>query len=167
MTTYSQAYQEALASVPSDNPIVETLSIEHPDEETLYLVRDFDDFTATLEDGLTEVTFRRGWFSLRQPAKNQDGIPELQLAMSNVDGEVGAYLERIKTSQKPVEAVIRPYLADDTSAPAMVPPLRLQIRNVSLSLFQAQGRAVFARDLKNTMIPKPRYTLSRFPGLGS
>lgn len=163
--TFSDAYKEALVCVPRDNPTIETLAIEHPDEETIYIAFDWQDWTAYLEDGVTEVTFQRGWFDLRQPPKNADGVPELQIALANADGEVGAYIERIKFSEKPVEAVFRPYLADDPSGPSTNPPLRLQVKNVQVTLFQAQGRALFARDMKNTLVPTERYTRSRFPGL--
>ena len=153
MTTFADAYKEALVCVPRDNPIVETLAIEHPDEPTIYIVKDWEDWTAYLEDAVTEVTFLKGYFALRQPSKNPEGVPELQIALANADGAVGAYLERIKHSETPVEVVFRPYLADDTSGPMTTPPLRLQVKNVNVTLFQAQGRALFARDMKNTMVP--------------
>lgn len=164
MTTFADAYKEALVCVPRDNPTVETLSIEHPGEETIYIVRDWEDFPAFLEDGI-EVTFVKGYFDLRLPSKNPEGVPELRIAISNADGSVGEYMERIKLSQQVVEVVYRPYLANDPSGPQTNPPLRLQVKNVNISLFQAQGRALFARDMKNTLVPTERYTRTRFPGL--
>jgi len=163
---YSEAYKEALASVTKNNPIVETLAITHADESPIYIVNGFDDFTAFLEDGVTEVTFLAGHFSLRFPSKDSGGVPQLSIAISNADNLVGEYIERVKYSQKAISLVFRPYLSDDTTEPQMDPPLTLQMRDVELSLFQATGRAVFARDLRNTMVPKEKYTRTRFSSLG-
>lgn len=165
-TPYAEAYREALASVDNSNPVVDTLAIVHDDETTIYIAKGFEDFMAYLEDGVTEVTFQGGHFELRFPPKDASGVPQLSIAIANSDNVVGAYIERVKLSQKPINLVYRPYLANDTSEPQMDPPLTLQLRDVDVSLFQAQGRAVFARDLKNTMVPKERYTRTRFPSLG-
>jgi hypothetical protein len=165
-TTLAEAYREALASVPKDVVLVDTLSIEHPDQATIYLVKDFADFTAYLEDGVTEVTFEAAHFDFRIPGKDSNGVPELQVTIGNVDRRVSDYLEAVKLSEDPVELVLRPYLSNDTSGPQTTPPLRLQLRDVNVTLFQATGKAVFAKDLKNKKVPTQRYIRSRFPGLG-
>lgn len=165
-TSYEEAYREALASVPKDNPSVETLSIEHPQRTTIYLVKDYTDFTAYLEDAVTQVTFEASFFDLRLPKKDKTGVPELQVAIGNVDRRISEWLEAVKFSEEVTEIVYRPYLANDTSGPQLTPPLRLQLKNVQVGLFQVTGRAVFARDLKNKKAPIERYTRSRFPSLG-
>jgi len=163
---YSEAYKEALASVTKDNPIVETLAIVHEDESPIYIANDLADFTAYLEDGVTQVTFLAGHFNLRFPSKDSGGVPQLSISVSNSDNIVGNYIERVKYSQKAISLVFRPYLSDDTTEPQMDPPLTLQMRDIDLSLFQANGKAVFARDLRNTMVPKEKYTRTRFSSLG-
>ena len=164
--TLTDAYKEALLYVPNDNPILETLSFEHIDEDPIYIVKDYQNFTAYLEDLTTEVTFIAGFFDLKMPAKNNSGVPDLSLAVGNADGSTLALLEAVKLSGEPLEAVYRVYLYDDPSTPAVLPVLRLQVKNVRVTRFQAAARAVFARDLKNTRVPKERYTRARFPGLG-
>jgi hypothetical protein len=163
--TFSDAYKEALLYAPSDVVILETISVEHPDMASIYLVKDYLSFEAYLEDLVTLVEFLPGSFSVKAPTKGSSGVPDISFSIGNTDRQVTDYLESVKLSDSPTELVYRIYLSTDPSGPVETPPLRFQIQDVVVGRLQVSGRAVYARDLKNTLVPKERYTSTRFPGL--
>ncbi|MDC1268168.1 DUF1833 domain-containing protein [Gammaproteobacteria bacterium] len=163
--TLSDAYRESLLYVPNDIQHVEALSIIHPNVDDIHIVKDYEDFTGFLDDLVTQIVFTAGFFSLKMPTKGNSGVPDISFAIGNTDGAITEYLEQVKLSNEPVELTYRVYLSSDPSSPVRLPSLTFQVRSVSVSRFQATGRAVFARDLKNTKVPRERYTRTRFPGL--
>ena len=73
--TLSEAIKEAYASAPADVVIYHTLEINHPAfSEPIYVVRDYQDLNANLEDG-TPVTFLRLAFNLVKPEVSATGVP--------------------------------------------------------------------------------------------
>jgi hypothetical protein len=64
----------------------------------------------------------------------------------------------------PVEIYYRPYLSTDLETPLMEPPLRLFLRDVTVSESQVSGRAVPV-DFLNLKFPTQLYDSERFPPL--
>src|SRR5690625_929316 len=76
---------------------------------THYLTNGWDDITARLETGAT-VTFIACGMALALPAKNADGTQDLKFALSNITGEISAYIQTVLREKRKCNLVYRPYL---------------------------------------------------------
>lgn len=170
--TLTAALQEAYASAPSDEVVLHTLEIRHPDFATpIRVVRDHANFTAYLEDDApedpgAEVTFVAFPFDFILPDVSKTAVPEIEIILDNISGELLGYLDAAAQSADLIEVTYRPYLASDTSGPQMDPPLTLVVREVEADVFRVRARAGFG-ELGNRKFPAEVYTASRFPGLAS
>lgn len=165
MSEYTDAIKEAFASAPSDDVVLDTLEISHPDlAQTLYLVKNREDLTLSLEDSSSHL-FEGVGFRLALPPAGDNGLQDLSLTIDNVDRRITDLVRAIKASKVPAEVKYRPYLSSDLFHPQVDVPLVLYLRNVSLTAFEAQGRASFA-DVLNRRFPRENYTRERFPSLG-
>lgn len=165
-STLEAALLEAYALAPSNEVVLETLEISHPSiPNSVYLVRNYDDFTATLEDGVTVVTFEKAAFQMALPPANPDGTQDMQLAIANIDRRISDFLNNILGNPSPIKITYRPYLASDPSTPQLNPPLVLSLTDVKIDVATASGRAVFA-NIPNMKFPSQYYTRARFPALG-
>ena len=168
--TLSDALEEAYASAPSSEVILHTLEIRHSSfTAPIRVVRDFHDFTATLEitapvDPGSEVTFIAMAFDFSLPDVEKAISPEIDISLDNVSGELIGYLDAAAQTPDLIEVTYRPYLASDPSGPQMNPPLTLVIRSVTADIFRVLARAGFA-DLANRKFPNEVYDAERFPGL--
>lgn len=161
---YTEAYREALATAPRDNPTVETLSISHPDKaQTIYLANNSEELVANLEDG-TEVTFRPVGFAFTLPKQNSTGVQELSVTLSNINQEASDFVLSIATSDVPATLKWRPYLLSDLTQPQMNPPITLFLRSSILTDHTVVAKASFA-DLLNKPFISRLYTRDRFPSL--
>lgn len=171
-TTLSAAIAEAYASAPTDEVILHTLEIRHPTFTTpIRVVRDHQDFSAFLEadapvDPGGNVNFTAFAFDFIMPDVNRSAVPEIEVVLDNISGEIIAYLDAAAQTSDLIEITYRPYLASDTSAPQMDPPLTLGIREVKVDIFRVRARAGFG-DLANRKFPSEVYTSERFPGLAA
>lgn len=164
-SSLSAAIEEAYASAPSDDVILHTLEFDHPDfVAPIYVVRDRADFTATLEDGITSVTFVAFAFDFHLPPVEQTASPEIVIRIDNVGREIIAYLDLAAQSSDLITVTYRPYLASDPSAPQQDPPISLVVREVSADVFGVECRATFG-DFANRKFPNAFYDAQRFPGL--
>lgn len=170
--TLSAAIAEAYASAPSAEVILHTLELRHPSFSTpIRVVRDRKDLNATLEadapaDPGATVTFVGLAFDFILPEVNRSAVPEIEIVLDNVSGEILAYLDAAAQSADLIEVTYRPYLASDTSAPQMDPPVTLVLREVKADVFRVRGRAGFG-DLGNRRFPSETYSSDRFPGLAA
>lgn len=170
--TLSDALAEAYASAPADEVILHTLEIRHPSfTQPIRVVRDYHDFTATLEadapvDPGAEVTFIAMAFDFILPEVAKATSPEIEISLDNVGGEIIAYLDAAAQTPELIEVTYRPYLASDLSGPQMDPPLTLVIRSVTADIFRVRARAGYA-DLANRKFPAQVYDTQRFPGLSA
>lgn len=168
--TLEDALAEAYASAPSAEVILHTLEIRHPSFTVpIRVVRDFNDFTATLEadapaDPGAQVTFVAMAFDFSLPDVEKAVSPEIDISLDNVSGELIGYLDAAAQTPDLIEVTYRPYLASDPSGPQMNPPLTLVIRSVTADVFRVSARAGFA-DLANRKFPNEVYDAERFPGL--
>jgi hypothetical protein len=162
---YTAAVKEAFASAPSNVVVLDTLEISHPDlGATLYLVKNRENLTLSLEDSSSHE-FEGVGFRMSLPPAGENGIQDLSLAIDNTDRRITDLINVIKASKVPAEVKYRPYLSSDLLHPQTNVPLILYLRNVTLSVFEATGRASFA-DIINRKFPRENYTRDRFPSLG-
>lgn len=175
--SYTEAYQEALASAPKGKPIIDTLELYHPaflDEANrptaIRIAKTYEDWLFKLEaeaivNGGEWVTFLACEFNVQLPEVAEDGkTPNLQISVGNVSREITRALEQAKSSLIPIKVTYRPYLPTDPSIPQMNPPIVMEMSEVDVDVFQATGTASL-EDINNVGYPSQQYTTDRFPGL--
>lgn len=163
---YTQAYKEALASVPSDDVVLETLEISHSLlSSSIFLVKNREDLTFTLEDSSTQL-FTGCGFGLVLPPAGADGLQELQLQLDNIDLTITDFVNTVKRSREAVVVKYRPYLSSDLTTPQMSPPLTLTLSDIIIGTVDATGKASFA-DILNKKAPSELYSRNDFPSLGN
>lgn len=156
----SQALSTLYASSGSD-VILDTLQINIGDE-VIYLVKAYDDITATTEAG-DVVTFTAASIDVALPKRNSDGTQDLQFAVSNIFGEVSTAVRKAIAGQVTATITYRRYVSSDLGAPAES-PYTLVVKSGQWNNTEAQIVAGYANVL-DTAWPRYRYTLPYFPGL--
>lgn len=112
------------------------------------------------------VTFDAVRFNFTKPAEDSTGaLPEVELRVDNVSSILVPELYKIRGSRTPITMIWRPYVASDLTGPDMVPPLQLDLKNVSCDMNSVTGTAGFI-DLTNSRFPTLEYTLVNHPWLG-
>lgn len=165
-SNYTEAVKQAYASAPSNLVILESIELSHPAiDSPYYLVSGRDTLDLRLEDD-TVHTFEAIGFGLALPEVGTNGIQYLDLSLDNVDLRITDFINKAKTTNQPAIVKYRTYRSDDLNTPQNVPPLLLYLRDVSVTMFHATGKASFA-DLLNRKFPDDKYTRRRFVSLGS
>lgn len=161
----SEAYAEAATSAPLTRTILYTYELLHPSfTEKILIVNDFNDLTATLETGET-VDFVPCPVTIVPPAENDEGTtPSIQVKIDGVSSIIATQMEEASRTMQRVEIVERIYVSDDLSGPAVLPPLRLTLKTVSINYTQVTGEASFS-DPVNRGFPKYDYLNREYPGL--
>lgn len=161
----SEAYAEAATSAPLDRTILYTYELIHPSfTERILIVNDFSDLTATLEDG-TKAEFTPCPVTIIPPTESDEAkAPTIQVQIDGVSNLVATQLEEATRQMERVEIVERIYVSDDLSGPAVLPPLRLTLKTVSINYTQVTGEASFS-DPINRGFPKYDYLNREYPGL--
>lgn len=165
--TLLEALKEAYALAPAGVVYLETLTIAHPaiPGETVYLVKDMQGHTFTLEDA-SEHDFEPAGFRVSLPPSGDNGLQELSIGIDNVDQRISDFLNKAKDYQVPVTLTYRPYLSTDLTTPQMDPPLVLNLTDIVVTDVEVTGRATFA-DIINKSFPSVMYTRKHFPGLAN
>jgi hypothetical protein len=173
--TQSEAFAEA-AHFAGEEPVLMTLAFYHPgivdaagDPMAVYVVNDFEDLTATLEDDAPldpggTVTFRAVPMSITLPAEGEERQGEVRIALGNVARLLGPYLATVAQSQQPIEVICRVYLGSDLTAPHELPPMRLTLRGAQATASTVTAAAGFG-DVANRRFPAVEYRRTEFPGL--
>jgi hypothetical protein len=170
-TTLKQAIKEAYASVYPGG-VVELLTIEirHASFTTpIRCVVDGQAWTLTLEDTApvdagAAVSFEPYPFEVTRPSVEENALPELAIAITNVTGEIEDQVRAAAYSGTKAQVTFRVYLSTDTSGPQNDPPMHLTITHIEADDFRVTARASFA-DIANKQFPGEDYTAARFPGL--
>lgn len=169
--TLSQALKEAYASAPSNEVVFDTIEMQHPafvdgigNPDSIWVVNDNVDLTATLEDGITVKTFVRMRFNFELPPLEDGATPLARLSVDNVSKEIVRNVELAVNSPDLIKVIYRPYLASDLSTPAMIPPLSGYLTNVRATIWQVVGTLDFGT-LVNRPFPLNTFNDNRFPGL--
>lgn len=163
-TTLSEALKEAYASAPSNVVIYHTLEINHPAFiSPIYVVRDFQDLNAQLENG-DPVTFLRFAFNLVKPEVSSTGVPQCTVEIDNVSRDILANVQLAMTSTDQITMTYREYISTDLTGPQNDPPMTMVLSNITADVFKVRATASFG-DLNNKRFPNEEYTAERFPGL--
>lgn len=120
------------------------------------------DILAGIEGGQM-VTFSAVGIEIGLPAKNEDGTQDVSFSLSNITGEVSAYIRQRIASGTKMLVKMRIYTSDDLSAPAR-PADIFEVKGGSWSALQADITAGYF-DMLGTAWPRRVFTLNEFPGL--
>lgn len=156
--TLSTELQELYASA-GDDVLLHTLSFNHPTwTSEFFIVRDWQDFTANLENSGPSTVFQKFAFSVQGPNKNEQGNQVLQIEVDSVSQELITLLETANadTNNNPIEVTYRAYLASDTTGPQNEPPLKLWLRKVRVTNTKISGQAELI-SLENRKFPNVTY----------
>lgn len=176
----SAALAEALSFATAGDPALLTVALtgaditdEHGDPMAVYLVNDFRELRATLEDDAPihpgeTVTFVPCPMRAVVPEESDGNRnPEATLEVDGVTRELTPYLRRASfASVNPVRATMRTYLPSDTSAPHEMPPLRTTVRGAQTNATTASITCGYG-DIVNVPFPRVTYTAVDFPGLAA
>ena len=158
------AIKEAYTIAPSGKVVLDTLEIRQTGVQVpIYLVKAKVGITATDENG-DDRNFEPCGFQFTLPPENEDGFRSLNVAIDNIGRRVSDFVSAAKSQKVPVEMIYRPYLSDDLTAPQLIPPLLLYLKDVQVTAAQVTGRATFM-DIVNKKFPSELYIRSRFPAL--
>lgn len=172
----SLAIEEAYASNPIDELVLDTLEFHHPafvDEfgvrTGVRIVRDSQAWEFKLEDSAPlspgqYVEFSPVPFEFSPPGFEEGQVPTLQLTVSNISRIITRYLELAIAQTTPIEVYFRPYLSSDTSIPQINPVIVMKLTSVTATTMSITGTATLS-DVHNWPFPAKKYTAERFPGL--
>lgn len=170
----SEAYAEACAIAPVTRVLLDTLSFAHASIGTgteLRFVCDHQDLEATLEAGApiqpsTAVTFTRCGFSVQLPGEADQPQDELRIALTGVSQVAAQALAAAARTTSPVVVRHRIYASDDTSAPAVLPVLTMEVTSAEITDVSVVLTARY-RDPANTAFPRITYTREQYPSLST
>ena len=153
---------EAYAVAPASVAQIHTLVIYHSSmNEKLYLVQGFMNRSIKVDGEFQN--FRACAFDFTLPSTTDGGLQELNVTIDNSNNRVSDFCEAAMDFPAPVEIYYRPYLSNDLATSLMEPPLRLFLKNVTVSESQCSGRATQV-DFNNLKFPTEIYD-SNFPPL--
>lgn len=164
--TLSDELKTLYASSGTD-VILETLEINHSSfTSPFYLVRDWQDLTATLEGGQS-VTFQKYSFNLVPESKDGSGTSSLRLSIDNVNRDVVDKLETaiVSAGNVPLTVYYRLYLSSDTTGPQNNPPVLFYLTDIQVTLDKLVATAEIP-GLINRSFPNVDYKSTVFKSLG-
>jgi hypothetical protein len=173
-----RALAEAYASAPTsdDDVVVHTLEIRHPSfvgedgrQTSIFLVNDYQDFTARLEGNAPVqpnelVTFISIGFTFTLAPVETAPVPQIAIEIDNVGREVIERLDAAVVDGRKIEICYRPYLNGDRSGPKMATPPVYTLVDVKAGTFRITARANTGADL-SVAFPRETYKAEKFPGL--
>lgn len=164
--------ERVYASAPPGESLLLTLTVEHssfiglPSADVggaIRLARAYDNVTATLEDGITSVSYIASGIAVARPEKGVTGRQDLQFQLDNVSGEILQAIDLASEAGGAVTATLRVYLWSDLTAPSE-PPVVMRVTSAKVNAQSALISAAFA-DMINHAWPRLLYTPSFAPGL--
>lgn len=166
----SEAYAEAAAAAPVHRVMLLTYEISHPSfDKPIYIVNDYQDFTATLEPegGGELVEFVACPVEVVGPEESDaQKSPTVSVRIDGVSTLIAQQLDLAAGSMDRITLTERIYASDDPSAPAIMPPLRLTLRDVQVGETTVTAEAGFA-DPVNRGFPSRDYLAREYPGLSA
>ena len=164
LTMATTALQEARASAPSGETIIQTLELVHPLWPAHYYLTNHPlAFDAHLETGVT-AHFVPFPFGIVLPSIDGAGQQDMQIAISNADQSVADAVRAAHADPTiNIEAVYREFLGSDPGA-LQSAPVRLVFDSIQISDEAVSGTAGRS-DVLNRRFPGIWYDLQRFPGL--
>lgn len=169
--TLSVALAEAAAIAPVTRVMLHTFELRHAAlPAPIRIVNDHANLLATLEAGAplnpsTEVEFLACPVRIQRPEESAAAqSPSITLSVDNVSGAVSDALALARGSNDLWEVTERVYASDDTSAPAVLPPLTLTMVTAEITATGASITASFG-DPVNVAVPAITFTSTEYPGL--
>lgn len=169
----SVAEAEAAAIAPARRAMLDALEFMHPTwSEPARVVNDKASLSATLEatapynPGATVVwqpiPVRAVW-----PSESDSGsAPQFQLEVDGVSAYLMGLLDRALGSLVPITMIARRYASDDTSGPARLPVLVMELTEVKVTETRVTATCVYG-DPTNNRFPAAAYTRALYPGLSA
>jgi hypothetical protein len=154
----SEELKKLYASAGTDI-LLHTLSFNHPAwTSEFFIVRDWQDLTANLENSGPSTVFQKFAFSIQGPNKDENGNQYLQLNIDSVSLELIDLIEQasLDLTNSPIEVTYRAYLESDTTGPQNDPPLKLFMRKVEVDNTRVTGQAELI-SLENRKFPNVVY----------
>ncbi|HXD04891.1 MAG TPA: DUF1833 family protein [Burkholderiaceae bacterium] len=160
----TDALQEARASAPSGETIIQTLELRHPLwPAPYYLTNHPRPFDAELEDGATP-TFMPFPFAVVLPSIDGAGQQDMQISITNADQTVADAVRAAHADPSTnIQAVYREFLGSDLGAPQSA-PVRLVFDSIQITTEAVSGTANRS-DVLNRRFPGVWYDVQHFPGL--
>lgn len=169
--TLTEAWQEAAAIAPVGRAILAAYELWHPSlSEPIRFVNDTEDLVATLEadaprDAGVAVTFIACPVSMKRPEESDTASsPSLELSKPDVAGLMNEALKAAAGSLVPWTLIEREFASDDTSGPARLPPLSMELTSVTMGDSDLSIAAQYDDDF-NLAIPRLTFKRSEYPGL--
>lgn len=167
----SEALAEAAAIAPVTRAMLSAFELWHPLlAEPVRIVNDHANLLATLEadaprDAGLEVEFLACAVRVTRPEESDTaGAPEITLSAANVSGLLSDALKLTRGSMDSWTIIERIYASDDTTGPAILPPMTLTLTGASLTGAGASIVASFG-DAVNTLVPKTTFKIEEYAGL--
>lgn len=171
----SEGFHEAAYTVLATRVMLNCFEFYHPigtPDGPIYVVNNGEALLATKEDTATRdagelVEFMAGWVRLERPEESDNaGTPELMLSVDNVSGEISDALRLVRASGslEAWEIIERVYATDQTTGPAILPPLQMYVVDIEVNDETAQLTASMG-DSVNVAIPRTTFKRSEYPGL--
>lgn len=135
-----------------------------PNFQSFFLVRDSQDHTFLLDDGVTEQVFSAYPFNVIQPQAGEDQ-QDIGIVLDNVSREILSNIELAATNQEvPIIMTFRVYAEGETGS--QITPISLALTEVVVDMFTVSCKAsrtdLFSRRLPNG---KNTYFNENFKGL--
>lgn len=169
----SEAEAEAATIAPVGRVPLDALEFYHPNfDAPARVVNDKANLVATLEadaprNAGEEVTFIAVGVEVVWPSETDDAsAPKLQLRLDGASPVLVEQLDLAVGTLDPVVVIVRRYMSDDTSGPARLPVLTMELSDVKVSETTVLATCIF-RDPANTRFPRLAYTRTKYPGLSA
>lgn len=169
--TLKEALQEAAAIAPLGRAMLYAYELWHVSmTEPIRFVNDKAALLATLEadaprDASTEVEFISCPLDMQRPEESDTAAsPTVSLGRPDVGGILKAALDTARGSLEPWTLIERLYASDETSGPAMLPPMTYELSSVDIAAAAGKLSASFDDDA-NIAIPAITFKRSEYPGL--
>lgn len=169
----SEALAEAATVAPLDRVVLHTFEIYNANiTNSLRIVRNNENVIATLEsdaprDPSASVTFYAAGVEIEALQQSPDeASPRINLTITNVNGMISQLLRYSRGTFFVWEIIERVYVSDDLTAPARLPPTKLQIFSVDMDSESARLVCGYGESNKNP-IPRLTFKAKEYPGLAA
>jgi hypothetical protein len=171
---WTDAWEEAVASVPKNVIYHETLEMLNPafvtlsGLDTIRVVNDVVPHDFTLEAGAPmfageSKTFEAVPFKFGFPSIEEGKGPEAQIQVENLGGEVEQYLDAAESLFAPIVCIYRVYLSSDPTTVALG-PFTFNMREVDSTGNLLTGKATMAT-VQNLRYLRKIFGPKEYPGL--
>lgn len=169
--TLTEAWQEAAAIAPITRAVLYAYEFWHPSfSQPIRFVNDKAPLLATIEAGAARnagqlVEFLACPVDLQRPEESDSAAsPTITLGRPDVGGILKAAFDAARGQLGSWTIIERVYASDDTSGPAWLPPLEMEVQASDLQGAQGKLTASFDDDA-NEAVPRITFKRSEYPGL--